>query len=44
MSAAVKPLQIKILDPRLGTVWPLPTYATEASAGDLIYGLHWMRQ
>ncbi len=33
MSAAVKPLQIKILDPRLGTVWPLPTYATEASAG-----------
>ncbi|HHW4680067.1 MAG TPA: dUTP diphosphatase [Xylella taiwanensis] len=33
MSAALQPLQIKVLDPRLGTVWPLPAYATEASAG-----------
>ncbi|AXI82592.1 dUTP diphosphatase [Xylella taiwanensis] len=33
MSVALQPLQIKILDSRLGTVWPLPAYATEASAG-----------
>jgi dUTP pyrophosphatase len=26
-------LQLKILDPRLGGEWPLPVYATEASAG-----------
>lgn len=26
-------LQAKIIDPRLGTVWPLPHYATEGSAG-----------
>src|SRR3546814_16921617 len=26
-------LQLKILDPRLGSDWPLPAYATEASAG-----------
>jgi len=26
-------LQLKILDPRLGSEWPLPAYATEASAG-----------
>src|SRR3546814_20899341 len=26
-------LQLKILDPRIGSVWPLPAYATEASAG-----------
>ena len=26
-------LQVKILDPRLGGEWPLPAYATEASAG-----------
>src|SRR3546814_8244624 len=25
-------LQLKILDPRLGSEWPLPAYATEASA------------
>jgi len=26
-------LQLRILDPRFGTEWPLPAYATEASAG-----------
>jgi dUTP pyrophosphatase len=26
-------LQIKLLDPRFGDAWPLPAYATEASAG-----------
>src|SRR3546814_21149251 len=26
-------LQLKILDPRIGSDWPLPAYATEASAG-----------
>lgn len=26
-------LQVKILDPRLGTIFPLPSYATEGSAG-----------
>src|SRR5690606_41279262 len=26
-------LQLKILDPRMGRDWPLPAYATEASAG-----------
>lgn len=26
-------LQVKLLDPRFGDVWPLPAYATEASAG-----------
>jgi dUTP pyrophosphatase len=29
----VKPVQIKILDPRLGTEFPLPDYATVGSAG-----------
>lgn len=29
----MKPVQIKILDPRLGTEFPLPDYATEGSAG-----------
>ena len=29
----MKPVQIKILDPRLGTEFPLPHYATEGSAG-----------
>jgi len=29
---AVK-LQVKVLDPRIGTTWPLPTYATSGSAG-----------
>ena len=26
-------LQLKVLDPRFGGEWPLPAYATEASAG-----------
>ena len=26
-------LQVKLLDPRFGAEWPLPEYATEASAG-----------
>ena len=26
-------LQVRLLDPRHGTQWPLPAYATEASAG-----------
>jgi dUTP pyrophosphatase len=30
---ALKPVQIKILDPRLGTEFPLPDYATAGSAG-----------
>ncbi|MBT8065317.1 MAG: dUTP diphosphatase [Xanthomonadales bacterium] len=29
----MKPVQIKILDPRLGTEFPLPDYATDGSAG-----------
>lgn len=29
----MKPVQIKILDPRLGTEFPLPEYATPGSAG-----------
>ncbi len=29
----MKPVQIKILDPRLGTEFPLPEYATLGSAG-----------
>ena len=27
------PLEVKLLDPRFGEAWPLPAYATEASAG-----------
>ncbi|WDS35525.1 dUTP diphosphatase [Pseudoxanthomonas sp.] len=27
------PLEVKLLDPRFGDSWPLPAYATEASAG-----------
>ncbi|GAA5192776.1 dUTP diphosphatase [Ferrimonas gelatinilytica] len=27
------PIELKILDPRLGTEWPLPDYATPGSAG-----------
>jgi len=30
---ALKPVQIKVLDPRLGTEFPLPDYATSGSAG-----------
>jgi dUTP pyrophosphatase len=29
----VRALQVRVLDPRLGRDWPLPTYATEGSAG-----------
>lgn len=29
----LRPVQIKIIDPRLGTEFPLPDYATEGSAG-----------
>ena len=29
----LKPVQIKVLDPRLGTEFPLPDYATAGSAG-----------
>ncbi|MGE8213270.1 MULTISPECIES: dUTP diphosphatase [unclassified Stenotrophomonas] len=32
-AAALQPLQVKLLDPRFGDSWPLPAYATEASAG-----------
>ena len=31
--STLQPLQIKLLDPRFGDEWPLPGYATEASAG-----------
>lgn len=30
---SLQPLQVKLLDPRFGDSWPLPAYATEASAG-----------
>jgi len=30
---AARTLQVKVLDPRFGADWPLPAYATEASAG-----------
>ena len=33
MSNGLQPLQVKLLDPRFGDSWPLPAYATEASAG-----------
>jgi dUTP pyrophosphatase len=29
----VRPIQVKVLDPRLGAEFPLPTYATDGSAG-----------
>lgn len=29
----MKELEVRILDPRIGTKWPLPGYATEGSAG-----------
>lgn len=29
----VCPLEVKLLDPRFGGEWPLPAYATQASAG-----------
>lgn len=33
MSTPPRDLQVRILDQRLGSVWPLPTYATDGSAG-----------
>ena len=33
VDTALQPLQVKLLDPRFGDTWPLPAYATEASAG-----------
>ncbi|HKL54460.1 MAG TPA: dUTP diphosphatase [Wenzhouxiangellaceae bacterium] len=29
----MRELEVRILDPRIGTEWPLPAYATEGSAG-----------
>ncbi len=29
----MRPIQVKVLDPRLGAEFPLPTYATDGSAG-----------
>jgi len=29
----LRPIQVKVLDPRLGAEFPLPTYATDGSAG-----------
>jgi dUTP pyrophosphatase len=31
--AVTRTLQVRILDPRIGTDWPLPAYATAGSAG-----------
>lgn len=31
--ASVQAIEVKLLDPRFGDEWPLPAYATEASAG-----------
>ena len=33
MSGITHALDVKVLDPRFGVEWPLPAYATEASAG-----------
>ncbi|HET6782268.1 MAG TPA: dUTP diphosphatase [Pseudoxanthomonas sp.] len=32
-SASLQTIEVKLLDPRFGDEWPLPAYATEASAG-----------
>ena len=32
-AATVQAIAVKLLDPRFGDEWPLPAYATEASAG-----------
>ena len=32
-ATATRAVEIKLLDPRFGDEWPLPAYATEASAG-----------
>lgn len=31
--SAPRAVEVKLLDPRFGDVWPLPAYATDASAG-----------
>ena len=31
--SASRAVEVKLLDPRFGDEWPLPAYATEASAG-----------
>ena len=31
--SAPRAVEVKLLDPRFGDEWPLPAYATEASAG-----------
>lgn len=33
MTTTAQTLQLKLLDPRFGDEWPLPAYATDASAG-----------
>ncbi len=33
MSGPARPIELRILDPRLGAQWPLPAPATEGSAG-----------
>jgi len=33
MNTPTQSLQVKLLDPRFGDLWPLPAYATESSAG-----------
>ena len=33
IDVAARPLEVKVLDPRFGGEWPLPAYATAASAG-----------
>jgi len=33
MTVTAQTLQLKLLDPRFGDEWPLPAYATDASAG-----------
>ncbi len=33
MTTPARTIEIKLLDPRFGQEWPLPAYATEASAG-----------
>lgn len=36
-----RPLKVRVLDPRLGAEWPLPTYATTGAAGlDLRAAIH----
>ena len=32
-AAATQSIEVKLLDPRFGDEWPVPAYATEASAG-----------